>query len=194
MQARGERMAYEKLLDSIDEILTGSLFEALKAVDCQVPGYGAKAMTPDEARRAKVRVGHVLRSPEARYLVEGLGTELELYVQLNVYRLVVVYRLPGQGTVDREALQPRFARWALGATDAGWTIGWRDALEEDEGRWIEVYCYATLPFDFLADERHQLYWITDIVQMTRSFMIEARRVGVVLTKAKLVERTRDIDR
>ena len=86
---------------------------------------------------------------------------------------MVVYRLPGQGTVDSSALQPRFARWALGAENAGWTVGWRDALEEDEARWIEVYCYASLPLDFLADERHQLYWITDIAQMTRSFIIEA---------------------
>lgn len=121
-------------------------------------------------------------TPEARYLVQGLGSQLELYVQLNVYRLVVVYRIPAQGTWDSGALQPRFARWAIGATDAGWTIGWRDAIEADDqkGRAIEVYGYASLPIDFLKNEHHQLYWITDVVQMTRSFLIEARRAGVNL--------------
>ena len=141
-------------------------------------------MEAEDAFRAKVSVGHVLGTPEARYLVEGLGTQLELYVQLNVYRFVVVYRVPGHGTVDLGALQPRFARWALGAENAGWTLGWRDALEEDEARWIEVYCYASLPFDFLADERHQLYWITDIAQMTRAFILEARRAGVELNSTR----------
>jgi hypothetical protein len=174
---------YEAIRKSIDELLTGPLFEALASVDCRVPPYGLEPTSADEAFRGKVRVGHVIGTPEARYLVEGLGTRLEVYVQLNVYRLVVVYRVPGQGTLDCGALQPRFARWALGATDAGWTIGWRDALEEDEERWIEVYCYATLPFDFLTDERHQLYWITDVGQMTRAFIMEARRAGVELTKS-----------
>ena len=35
-----------------------------------------------------------------------------------------------------------------------------------------MYCYAFLPLDFLEDERHQLYWITDVVQITRSFLLE----------------------
>jgi hypothetical protein len=122
---------YEAIRRSIDEVLTGPLFKALRAVDCQKSPYDAPPIPSDDAFRAKVRVGHVVGTPEARYLVECLGTRLELYVQLNVYRLVVVYRLPGQGTLDCGALQPRFARWALGAKDAGWTIGWRDALEED---------------------------------------------------------------
>ena len=56
----------------------------------------------------------------ARYRIEALGSRLELYLQLNVYRLVVVYLIPAQGTLDSAALQPHFARWAIGATDAGW--------------------------------------------------------------------------
>ena len=177
---------YEAIRRSVDELLIGPLFEALRSVDCRRPPYDSPPIPSEDAFRAKVRVGHVAGSPEARYLVEGLGTQLELYVQLNVYRLVVVYRLPGQGTLDCNALQPRFTRWALGASNAGWTIGWRDALEEDDARWIEIYCYASLPLDFLSDERHQLYWITDVVQMTRAFVMEARRAGVELTSTKLI--------
>jgi hypothetical protein len=171
---------YEQIRDKIEELLVGPLFESLKAVDCQSPDYDSPSGSPKDAFRAKVRIGHISGTPEARYLVEGLESHLELYVQLNVYRLVIVYRIPGQGTLDCAALQPRFARWAIGAADAGWKIGWRDAIEERQTRWIEVYCYAALPIDFLTDERHQLYWITDVVQMTRSFLMEARRVGVEL--------------
>jgi hypothetical protein len=57
------------------------------------------------------------RTPDT--LVEALGSCLEVYVQLNVYRSVVVDRAPAQGTLDSAALQPRFARWALAAADAG---------------------------------------------------------------------------
>lgn len=171
---------YETIRNKIDALLAGPFVEAFKAVDCRTPQYDSPPLPAAQAFRATVRIGHVTGTPDARYLIEALGSRLELYLQLNVYRLVVVYRIPAQGTLDSAALQPRFARWAIGATDAGWTIGWRDAIDTGHraGRFIEVYGYASLPVDFLDDERHQLYWITDVVQMTRSFLLEARRAGV----------------
>jgi hypothetical protein len=173
---------YQAITDKIDALLAGPFVEAFKAVDCRTPSYGAHSIPAAEAFRGKVLIGHIVGTPEARYLIQGLGRNLELYVQLNVYRLVVVYQIPAKGTLDSAALQPRFARWAAGAQDAGWKIGWRDAIDagDDMARLIEVYCYASLPIDFLEDDRHQLYWITDVVQMTRSFLVEARRAGVEL--------------
>ncbi|HZX82090.1 MAG TPA: hypothetical protein VFF19_00905 [Reyranella sp.] len=171
---------YETIRNKISALLAGPFVEAFKAVDCRTPQYDSPPLPAAQAFRATVQIGHVTGTPDARYLIEALGSRLELYLQLNVYRLVVVYRIPAQGTLDSAALQPRFARWAIGATDAGWTIGWRDAIDagDEAGRFIEVYGYASLPVDFLDDERHQLYWITDVVQMTRSFLLEARRAGV----------------
>jgi hypothetical protein len=173
---------YEKIRNKIDELLGGPFVQAFKAVDCETPKYDSAPLSAAQACRATVRIGHVAGTPDARYLIQGLGSQLELYLQLNVYRLVVVYRIPAQGTLDSAALQPRFARWSIGAADAGWTIGWRDAIDpgDETKRFIEVYGYASLPMDFLDDERHQVYWITDVVQMTRSFLLEARRAGVVL--------------
>jgi len=173
---------YENIRNKIDELLAGPFVQAFKAVDCETPKYDSARLSAAEACRATVRIGHVAGTPDARYLIQGLGAQLELYLQLNVYRLVVVYRIPAQGTLDSSALQPRFARWSIGAADAGWTIGWRDAIDpgDETKRFIEVYGYASLPVDFLDDERHQVYWITDVVQMTRSFLLEARRAGVVL--------------
>ena len=173
---------YENLRNKIDELLAGPFVQAFRGVECRTPDYGSFALSAADSFRSSVQIGHVAGTPDARYLIEAWGAQLELYVQLNVYRLVVVYRIPGQGTLDSAALRPRFARWSIGATDAGWTIGWRDAIDagNDTQRFIEVYGYASLPTDFLDDERHQLYWITDVVQMTRSFLLEARRAGVVL--------------
>lgn len=75
---------------------------------------------------------------------------------------------------------PRCSLASPGGPDAGWTIGWRDAIDAggEARRFIKVYGYASLPMDFLDNERHQLYWITDVVQMTRSLLLEARRAGV----------------
>ena len=173
---------YESIRTKIDELLAGPFVEAFEAVDCRTPAYGECRLSQADAFRTKVHFAHVTGTPDARFLIEGLGCHLELSVQLNVYRLVVVYRILAQGSLDSAALQPRFARWAIGATDAGWKIGWRDAIDSssDVTRAIEVYCYASLPVDFLENEYHQLYWITDVVQMTRSFLIEARRAGVEL--------------
>jgi len=46
---------------------------------------------------------------------------------------------------------------------------------------VETYCYAFAGRDFLEDEAQQLYWRTDIVQMTRYFMIEAALAGIRLS-------------
>ncbi len=116
---------------------------------------------------------------------------MELSVQLNVYRLVIVYRIPVVGAMDDEALRPRFARWEIGANDAGWKVGWRNTVDEIDTsvRRVEVYCYAALPEDFLESERHQLYWITDIVQMTRAFILESKRIDVRLSAVPTMRRS-----
>ena len=64
-------------------------------------------------------------------------------------------------------------------THAGWKFGWRDApITGDPGRrFVETYCYAFAATDFLENEPRQLYWRTDIVQMTRYHMIEAARAA-----------------
>jgi hypothetical protein len=45
----------------------------------------------------------------------------------------------------------------------------------------EIYCYAMLPTDFLTSSHHQLYWINDIVQMTKGLFLECRRIGLRLS-------------
>ena len=64
---------------------------------------------------------------------------------------------------------------------------WRDTITAHSGasdsgrRWVETYCYAFAAPDFLENEPEQLYWRSDIVQMTRYYMLEAARVGVRLS-------------
>src|SRR5712675_2509074 len=44
-------------------------------------------------------------------------------------------------------------------------------------RYVEAYCYAFAGRDFLEDDVQQLYWRTDLVQMTRYYMVEGRAAG-----------------
>ena len=91
--------------------------------------------------------------------------------------------------LDREegrraaAAAVRLERWRIGAEHAGWKFGWRDApIAGDAGhRYVETYCYAFAAPDLLENETEQLYWRTDIVQMTRYYMIEAARSGIGLS-------------
>jgi hypothetical protein len=179
--AVARRETYGTLKARTDAVFD-ALLEVLKAMDDRVPDFDSGSVRGRDAFRTAVRIAHVSGTPEARYLVHGFGSRFELHVQLNVYRLAVVYRIPAQRDLDSMALQARFARWASGAADEGWTIGWREASDEAPHA-IEVFCRAGLPIDFLQDERHQLYWITELVQMTRAFLLEARRVGVELAAA-----------
>jgi hypothetical protein len=170
------------ILKAQTDAVFDALLEALKAMDDRVPDFDSGSVQGRDAFQTAVRAAHASGAPEVRYLVHSLGSRLEFHVKLNVYRLAVVYRIPAQKDLDSAALQARFARWTTGAADAGWAIGWREASDQVPHA-IEVFCRAGLPIDFLQDERHQLYWITELVQMTRAFLLEARRVGVELAAA-----------
>jgi hypothetical protein len=165
--------------------LTGQVLEALRAVEYELPRFDAepREMALSDAARSRVEIRHVRGASDATYLVQAFGDELLMQLQLNVYRLIVVYRVPALEALDAATLSVRLERWRIGAEHAGWKFGWRDApIAGDSGRrYVETYCYAFAGADFLENEPQQLYWRTDIVQMTRYYMIEAARCGIRLS-------------
>ncbi|HZU90352.1 MAG TPA: hypothetical protein VE993_13950 [Stellaceae bacterium] len=191
--------------------LIDQMREALGAVEYELPSFDAEPREVElaAAARARVEVRHVRGASDATYLVHAFGDELLMQLQLNVHRFVVVYRVPALEALDASTLSVRLDRWRLGAEHAGWKFGWRDAplpltprasrpratadrtgAPHGSGesphwdysrRYIETYCYAFASADFLENEAQQLYWRTDIVQMTRYFMLEAARCGVRLS-------------
>jgi len=169
----------------VEDFLTHQLLEAFRATEYDLPPFDAEPPDTDiaTARRSQVELRHVRGASDCTYLVHGFGDALLVQVQLNVHRLVVVYRVPAVHARDVAGLEPRLERWRIGAQHAGWTIGWRDALglREPGQRYVETYCYAFAQPDFLEDPLQQLYWRTDIVQMTRSFMLEMKRLEVTLS-------------
>lgn len=179
-------LSIDECLQLTTQFLTGSMRSALETVEYDAPDWSDGGQgSPDlaSAARAGVLVRHLPGDSDAHYRVRAYKDELRMSLQLNVWRFVIVYSLPAGDLVDVTGVAPRFARWQTGASHAGWTIGWRDAVDpwQHDRRLVETYCYAMLPRDFLVDPMAQLYWRTDIVQMTRSFMLEARRGGVPLS-------------
>ena len=165
--------------------LTGQMIEALQAVEYELPSFETETreVQLSDAARSRVQIRHVRGASDATYLIDSFGDELLMQLQLNIHRLVVVYRVPALDALDANTLAVRLERWRLGAEHAGWKFGWRDApIPGDPGRrYVETYCYAFDGRDFLEDETQQLYWRTDIVQMTRYFMIEAAHSGIRLS-------------
>jgi len=168
-----------------EEFLTGQMLEALRGVEYELPSFDTEPVEVElpQMARGRIELRHVRGASDATYLVQAFGDELLMQLQLNVYRLVVVYRVPAQGALDATSLAVHLERWRIGAEHAGWKFGWRDApIPGDTGRrWVETYCYAFAAPDFLENEPEQLYWRTDIVQMTRYYMLEAARCGVSLS-------------
>jgi hypothetical protein len=101
--------------------------------------------------------------------------------------------VPGVGALDASSLAVHLD---LGAEHAGWQFGWRDAPITDQSgrRYVETYCYAFAASDFLENEPEQLYWRTDIVQMTRYYMLEAARCGVRLSPRQAVFQSENVVR
>jgi hypothetical protein len=168
-----------------EEFLTRQMLQALRAVEYQLPSFDSEPHPLDlaAAARATVEIRHVHGASDASYMIGAFGDELLMQLQLNVHRLVVVYRVPGLGALDASGLAVHLDRWRIGAEHAGWKFGWRDAPIADQSgrRYVETYCYAFAAPDFLENEQEQLYWRTDIIQMTRYYILEAARCGVRLS-------------
>ncbi len=168
-----------------EQFLTGQMLTALRAVEYDLPSFDAEPRDVDlaGAARSQSEIRHVRGTPDAAYLVRAFGDELLMQLQLNVHRLVVVYRVPALDALDASTLSVRLERWRIGAEHAGWKFGWRDAPVAGDAvrRYVETYCYAFAQDDFLVNEQQQLYWRTDIVQMTRYYMLEAARCGIRLS-------------
>ena len=168
-----------------EDFLTGQMLEALRAVEYALPSFDTEPREIElcAAARGRVEIRHVRGAFDASYLVQAFGDELLMQLLLNVYRLVVVYRVPALDALDASSLAVHLDRWRIGAEHAGWKFGWRDApIGGNPGRrWVETYCYAFAAADFLENEPEQLYWRSDIVQMTRYYMLEAARCGVRLS-------------
>jgi hypothetical protein len=168
-----------------EQFLTGQMLQALRAVEYELPSFDAEPRETDlaAAARSQVEIRHVRGASNASYLVHAFDDELLMQLQLNVHRLVVVYRVPALDALDANTLSVRLERWRIGAEHAGWKFGWRDApvTGDNARRYVETYCYAFAAADFLENEPQQLYWRTDIVQMTRYYMLEAARCGIRLS-------------
>ena len=168
-----------------EDFLTGQMLEALRAVEYALPSFDTEPREIElcAAARGRVEIRHVRGAFDATYMVQAFGDELLMQLQLNVHRLVVVYRVPALDALDANTLAVQLDRWRIGAEHAGWKFGWRDApIGDDAGhRYVETYCYAFATPDFLENETEQLYWRSDIVQMTRYYMLEAARCGVRLS-------------
>ncbi len=168
-----------------EQFLTGQMLQGLRAVEYELPSFDTEPrdVELEAVARAQVEIRHVRGAADATYLVHAFGDELLMQLQLNVHRLVVVYRVPALDALDASTLAVRLERWRIGAEHAGWKFGWRDApiMGDPVRRYVETYCYAFAATDFLENEEQQLYWRTDTVQMTRYYMLEAARAGIRLS-------------
>ncbi len=112
-----------------EAFLTGQMLDGLRAVEYELPRFDAEPREVElsEAARARVEIRHVRGASDASYLVQAFDDELLMQLQLNVHRLVVVYRVPALDALDAATLAVRLERWRIGAEHAGWKFGWRDA-------------------------------------------------------------------
>lgn len=169
----------------VERFLTEIMPSALRAVEFREPRFDDEPSraTLAEAALGKVMMRHLSGAPDAVYFVEAFGDALLMSLQLNVHRLVLLYRVPAIGALDASTLSARLERWAIGARHAGWVIGWRDTPNPHAPlqRYVEIYCYAMAAPELLENDGAQLFWLTDMLQMTRALFLEAKRFEIALS-------------
>ena len=88
------------------------MLEALRAVEYELPSFDTQPHDVDLAAvaRARVDIRHVRGASDATYLINAFGEELLMKLQLNVHRLVVVYRVPALDALDASTLAVRLCQ------------------------------------------------------------------------------------
>src|SRR4051794_15495065 len=169
----------------VEEFLVARMSEGMRGVAYELPPFGVARpkLTLAEIARATIQVRYARGAPAADYLIEAFDDLLFMHLQLNLWRFVAIYRVPAIDGVDMASLAPRLERWQRGAEHAGWLIGWREAIDPANSsyRFVEAYAYVNTARDLLENELDQMFWCTDIVQMTRALMLEAQRCQVRLS-------------
>jgi hypothetical protein len=86
--------------------LTGQMLEALGAVEYELASFDTQLQDVDlaDVARARVEIRHVRGASDATYLINAFDDELLMQLQLNVHRLVVVYRVPALDALDASTL------------------------------------------------------------------------------------------
>src|SRR5947209_3204246 len=79
-----------------EDFLTGQMLEALRAVEYALPSFDTEPREIElcAAARGRVEIRHVRGASDATYMVQAFGDALLMQLQVNVHRLVVVYRVP----------------------------------------------------------------------------------------------------
>ena len=99
------------------------MLDALRAVEYELPSFDTELHDVDLAEVARAsRVRHVRGASDATYLINAFGEELLMQLQLNIHRLVIVYRVPALDALDASTLAVRLERWRIGAEHAGWKV------------------------------------------------------------------------
>jgi hypothetical protein len=99
------------------------MIEALQAVEYELPSFEIEPQEVQlgDAARTRVQIRPVRGASDATYLVNSFGDELLMQLQLNVHRLVVVYRVPAL-----EVARSMRIRSQCGSNAGGWALSTPD--------------------------------------------------------------------
>ena len=137
-----------------------------------------------DVARSRVEIRHVRGASDATYFVNAFGDELLDAIAAQC--APAGRRLPRAGArcARCEHLSPCGSNAGASAPSmpAGNSAGaTRRSPAIPAGAMSKPIATLLPASDFLEDEPQQLYWRTDIVQMTRYYMIEAARSGIRLS-------------
>jgi hypothetical protein len=177
----GGRLTIVEAQRRTELFLTGQMLEVL--VEYELPSFETEPVDVElaDVARSCVEIRHVRGASDATYLVSAFGDELLMQLQLNVLAS------SSSTSACAQRARHRHSRGAPGAL-AHWRracrleIRLRDAqIAADPGGVMRDVRLRLRRQRFFEDELQQLYWRTDIMQMTRYYMIEVARSGIRLS-------------
>lgn len=135
-------LTIDEVQKRIEVFLAKQMLEALRAVEYELTSFDAVPVELAAVARSQVEL--VRGAADATYLVQAFDDELLMQLQLNVHRLLVVYRVPALDALDAATLAVRLERWRLRRRACRLEVWPAHApiAGDVKGHYVETYCYA----------------------------------------------------
>ncbi|WP_050477463.1 hypothetical protein [Herbaspirillum rhizosphaerae] len=168
----------KELLEQTEVFLIKEIPRALQMVSMNQVSFGDEIKYLSNETLVQTRTIYLKGNTHCFYeiAIQGSDKKYYAYVQLNVYRLVVVYFLEK----DLDPIwENTFKSTMTGAKNAGWETDYGGVKKTDwfpvSMDFLEIRMLRHMKRDFLHDANEQLFISNDIGAMTRSVIIDCQR-------------------
>jgi hypothetical protein len=161
------------LKQNTDRYLVEELPQSMKIIDCEENSFvplSEEYRSPPLKSKTQVLIKHEQGNHYCQYRVLAYGIALQIYVQVNVKRMVVSYFLRDD-LMNLSDVKEKLEYVVKAAETAGYSYRYDTVYDNaDISSFVQLRLFRDLPDDFLVNASERLFVANDFASMTRALI------------------------